>query len=252
MNKIILVSGATSGIGASCTKKFAAAGCRVILCGRRSERLSEFKKNLVSQYGENFLTLSFDIRNRDEVFNAIQSLPDDWKAVDVLVNNAGLALGLHPLQDGNIGHWEQMIDTNIKGLLYLTKAVVGQMIDRKSGHIINIGSIVGRQAYANGNVYCATKAAVDSLSQSMRIDFLPYNIKVSQVAPGAVETEFSLVRFEGDQERAVNVYKGYQPLSPDDVADAIFYLASLPPHVNVNDMLLMPTAQACAGIIHKE
>jgi len=252
MNKIILVSGATSGIGASCAKKFAAAGCRVILCGRRSERLSEFKKNLVSQYGENFLTLSFDIRNRDEVFNAIQSLPDDWKAVDVLVNNAGLALGLHPLQDGNIGHWEQMIDTNIKGLLYLTKAVVGQMIDRKSGHIINIGSIAGRQAYANGNVYCATKAAVDSLSQSMRIDFLPYNIKVSQVAPGAVETEFSLVRFEGDQERAVNVYKGYQPLSPDDVADAIFYLASLPPHVNVNDMLLMPTAQACAGIIHKE
>jgi len=252
MNKIILVSGATSGIGASCAKKFAAAGCRVILCGRRSERLSEFKKNLVSQYGENFLTLSFDIRNRDEVFNAIQSLPDDWKAVDVLVNNAGLALGLHPLQDGNIGHWEQMIDTNIKGLLYLTKAVVGQMIDRKIGHIINIGSIAGRQAYANGNVYCATKAAVDSLSQSMRIDFLPYNIKVSQVAPGAVETEFSLVRFEGDQERAVNVYKGYQPLSPDDVADAIFYLASLPPHVNVNDMLLMPTAQACAGIIHKE
>ncbi len=252
MNKIILVSGATSGIGASCAKKFAAAGCRVILCGRRSERLSEFKKNLVSQYGENFLTLSFDIRNRDEVFNAIQSLPDDWKAVDVLVNNAGLALGLHPLQDGNIGHWEQMIDTNIKGLLYLTKAVVGQMIDRKSGHIINIGSIAGRQAYANGNVYCATKAAVDSLSQSMRIDFLPYNIKVSQVAPGAVETEFSLVRFEGDQERAVNVYKGYQPLSPDDVAEAVFYLASLPPHVNVNDMLLMPTAQACAGIIHKE
>jgi len=252
MNKIILVSGATSGIGASCAKKFAAAGCRVILCGRRSERLSEFKKNLVSQYGENFLTLSFDIRNRDEVFNAIQSLPDDWKAVDVLVNNAGLALGLHPLQDGNIGHWEQMIDTNIKGLLYLTKAVVGQMIDRKIGHIINIGSIAGRQAYANGNVYCATKAAVDSLSQSMRIDFLPYNIKVSQVAPGAVETEFSLVRFEGDQERAVNVYKGYQPLSPDDVAEAVFYLASLPPHVNVNDMLLMPTAQACAGIIHKE
>lgn len=252
MNKIILVSGATSGIGASCAKKFAAAGCRVILCGRRSERLSELKKNLVSQYGENFLTLSFDIRNREEVFNAIQSLPDDWKAVDVLVNNAGLALGLHPLQDGNIGHWEQMIDTNIKGLLYLTKAVVGQMIDRKSGHVINIGSIAGRQAYANGNVYCATKAAVDSLSQSMRIDFLPYNIKVSQVAPGAVETEFSLVRFEGDQERAVNVYKGYQPLSPDDVADAIFYLASLPPHVNVNDMLLMPTAQACAGIIHKE
>ncbi|HPS82984.1 MAG TPA: SDR family oxidoreductase [Bacteroidales bacterium] len=252
MKKIILISGATSGIGASCAKKFAAVGCRVILCGRRSERLSEFKKNLVSQYGEKFLTLTFDIRNREEVFNAIQSLPDDWKAVDVLINNAGLALGLNSLQDGSIDHWEQMIDTNIKGLLYLTKAVVVQMIERKSGHVINIGSIAGRQAYANGNVYCATKAAVDSLTKSMRIDFLPYNIKVSQVAPGAVETEFSLVRFEGDHERAANVYKGYKSLGPDDVANAVYYLASLPPHVNVNDMLLMPTAQACAGIIHKE
>ena len=252
MNKIILISGATSGIGASCANKFASAGCRVILCGRRSERLSEFKKKLVSQYGEKFLTLSFDIRNREEVFNAIQSLPDEWKAVDVLINNAGLALGLHPLHEGNIDHWEQMIDTNIKGLLYLTKAVVKQMIERKSGQVINIGSIAGRQAYANGNVYCATKAAVDSLTKSMRIDFLPYNIKVSQVAPGAVETEFSLVRFEGDHERAANVYKGYKSLGPDDVANAVYYLASLPPHVNVNDMLLMPTAQACAGIIHKE
>ena len=252
MNKTILISGATSGIGESCAKKFAAEGCRLIICGRRSERLSELKKKLVSQYGEKIFTLSFDIRNREEVFKTIQSLPADWKTVDVLINNAGLALGLKPLHEGSIDHWEQMIDTNIKGLLYLTKAVVGQMIDRKSGHIINIGSIAGRRAYANGNVYCATKAAVDSLTKSMRIDFLPYNIKVSQVAPGAVETEFSLVRFEGDKERADNVYKGYKPLGPDDVANAVLYLASLPPHVNVNDMLLMPTAQACASIFHKE
>ncbi|HPB01886.1 MAG TPA: SDR family oxidoreductase [Bacteroidales bacterium] len=252
MKKIVLVSGATSGIGASCAHKFASAGYRVILCGRRSERLSALKQKLVSLYGENFFTLTFDIRSREQVFNAINSLPAEWENTDVLINNAGLALGLSSLQDGSIDHWEQMIDTNVKGLLYLTKAVVGQMIERKSGHVINIGSIAGRQAYANGNVYCATKAAVDSLTKSMRIDFLPYNIKVSQVAPGAAETEFSIVRFEGDQQRAADVYKGYTPLSADDVADAVLYLASLPPHVNVNDMLLMPTAQACAGIIHKE
>ncbi|MGD9492732.1 MAG: SDR family oxidoreductase [Bacteroidales bacterium] len=252
MKKIVLVSGATSGIGASCAHKFASAGYRVILCGRRSERLSALKQNLVSLYGENFFSLTFDIQSREQVFNAIDSLPAEWKNTDVLINNAGLALGLSSLQNGSIDHWEQMIDTNVKGLLYLTKAVVGQMIERKSGHVINIGSIAGRQAYANGNVYCATKAAVDSLTKSMRIDFLPYNIKVSQVAPGAAETEFSIVRFEGDQQRAHDVYKGYTPLSADDVADAVLYLASLPPHVNVNDMLLMPTAQACAGIIHKE
>ncbi|MDX9932533.1 MAG: SDR family oxidoreductase [Bacteroidales bacterium] len=252
MKKIVLVSGATSGIGASCAHKFASAGYRVILCGRRSERLSALKQKLVSLYGENFFTLTFDIRSREQVFNAINSLPAEWENTDVLINNAGLALGLSSLQNGSIDHWEQMIDTNVKGLLYLTKAVVGQMIERKSGHVINIGSIAGRQAYANGNVYCATKAAVDSLTKSMRIDFLPYNIKVSQVAPGAAETEFSIVRFEGDQQRAHDVYKGYTPLSADDVADAVLYLASLPPHVNVNDMLLMPTAQACAGIIHKE
>ncbi|HBG71961.1 MAG: NAD(P)-dependent oxidoreductase [Bacteroidetes bacterium GWF2_43_63] len=252
MNKIILVSGATSGIGESCVKKFAASGNRVILCGRRSERLSQLKDSLVSQYGDNFLTLSFDIRVKDDVVNAIDSLPVEWKAIDVLVNNAGLARGLSSLQEGNIDHWEQMIDTNVKGLLYLTRAVVGQMIERKSGHVINLGSIAGRQSYANGNVYCATKAAVDSLTKSMRIDFLPHNVKVSQVAPGAVETEFSLVRFEGDQQRAADVYKGFTPLTPDDVAEAVHYIASLPPHVNVNDILLMPAAQACAGVIHKE
>lgn len=252
MKKIVLVSGATSGIGASCVNKFAANGCRVILCGRRSERLATMKEKLVAQYGDNFLTLSFDIRNNEEVAHAINFLPDEWKAIDILINNAGLARGLSSLQQGNIDHWEQMIDTNIKGLLYLTRAVVGQMIERKSGHVINLGSIAGRQSYANGNVYCATKAAVDSLTKSMRIDFLPYHIKVSQVAPGAVETEFSLVRFEGDQERADNVYEGYTPLAPDDVAEAVYYIASLPPHVNINDILLMPTAQAAAGIIHKE
>jgi hypothetical protein len=252
MKKIVFVSGATSGIGASCAKKFASEGYRVILSGRRENRLIEICKNLTSLYGDNFLPLAFDIRNKNEVFNAIESLPEDWKNIDILINNAGLALGLNPFHQGSIDHWEQMIDTNIKGLIYLTKAIIGKMINRKEGHVINIGSIAGRNAYQNGNVYCATKAAVDSLTQSMRIDFLPYNIKVSQVAPGAVETEFSLVRFEGDEQKAANVYKGFTPLYPDDVADAVFYLASLPPHVNVNDILLMPTAQACAGIIHKE
>ena len=162
---------------------------------------------------------------------AIQSLPDEWKNIDVLVNNAGLALGLAPIQDGNIEHWEQMIDTNIKGLLYLSKAIMPNMIERRSGHIINVGSIAGREAYPNGNVYCATKSAVDSLTKNMRIDLLKYGVKVSQVAPGAADTEFSLVRFEGDKDRADNVYKGYTPLSGDDIADVIYYLASLPPHV---------------------
>lgn len=252
MMKTVLISGATSGIGESCARKFAREGYRLILCGRRSERLSVLKKEFEDHYGDHFFVLSFDVRNNEEVVKAIASLPAEWKNIDVLVNNAGLALGLNPVQDGHLDHWETMIDTNVKGLLYLTKAVVVQMIERRSGHIINIGSIAGREAYANGNVYCASKAAVDSLTKGMRIDFLPYNIKVTQVAPGAVETEFSLVRFEGDATRATNVYKGYQPLSPDDVADAVYYVAALPPHVNVNDLLLMPTAQAAAGIFHKE
>lgn len=251
MNKIAFISGATSGIGLSCVYKFASNGYRVILCGRRSDRLSQNVAKLVEKYGDNFYAISLDVRNRKDVEKAIQSLPDEWKNIDVLVNNAGLALGLAPIQDGNVEHWEQMIDTNIKGLLYLSKAIIPNMIERRSGHIINVGSIAGREAYPNGNVYCATKAAVDSLTKNMRIDLLKYGIKVSQVAPGAADTEFSLVRFEGDKDRADNVYKGYTPLSGDDIADVIYYLASLPPHVNINDVLVMCTAQASASIFNK-
>lgn len=251
MNRIVFISGATSGIGASCAEKFAAAGYKLILSGRRQERLDSMVADLKSRFGDRFIALPFDIRSLEEVNQAIASLPEEWKQIDVLINNAGLAKGLGPVQDGNIDHWEQMIDTNIKGLLYLTKAIVPAMIARKSGHVINIGSIAGREVYANGNVYCATKYAVDALSKGMRIDFVQYGIKVSQIAPGAVETEFSLVRFDGDAEKAKNVYNGFQPLTPADVADAVLYVASLPAHVNVNDLLLMPTAQAAAGVIHK-
>lgn len=252
MSKLVFVSGATSGIGASCVLKFAQAGYRVILSGRRQERLEAMVSELTKQFGEHFLALPFDIRSLEQVNAAVESLPAEWKQIDILVNNAGLAKGLGALQDGSIDHWEQMIDTNIKGLLYLTRAIVPSMILRKSGHVINIGSVAGREVYANGNVYCATKYAVDALSKGMRIDFVQHGIKVSQIAPGAVETEFSVVRFDGDAERAANVYKGFQPLTPADVADAVLYVASLPAHVNVNDLLLMPTAQAAAGVIHKQ
>lgn len=248
----MVISGATSGIGASCARVFAQEGCRLILCGRRQDRLNELVDTLTNQFGSRFLSLCFDVRNREEVFKAIDSLPLEWKNIDLLINNAGLARGLSTIQEGNVDYWEQMIDTNVKGLLYLTRAVVPGMIERQSGHIINIGSIAGREAYPNGNVYCATKAAVDSLSKSMRIDLLPHGIKVTQIAPGAAETEFSLVRFDGDAERATNVYKGFQPLTPDDVADAVRYVATLPAHVNVNDMLLMPAAQASAAIFNKK
>jgi len=248
----MVISGATSGIGASCARIFAQEGCRLILCGRRQDRLDELFASLTNQYGSRFLSLCFDVRNREEVFKAIESLPQEWKNIDVLINNAGLARGLSTIQEGNVDYWEQMIDTNVKGLLYLTRAVVPGMIERQSGHIINIGSIAGREAYPNGNVYCATKAAVDSLSKSMRIDLLTHGIKVTQIAPGAAETEFSLVRFDGDAEKATNVYKGFQPLTPDDVADAVRYVATLPAHVNVNDMLLMPAAQASAAIFNKK
>jgi len=248
----MVISGATSGIGASCARIFAQEGCRLILCGRRQDRLDDLFESLTTQYGSRFLSLCFDVRNREEVFKAIESLPQEWKNIDVLINNAGLARGLSTIQEGNVDYWEQMIDTNVKGLLYLTRAIVPGMIERQSGHIINIGSIAGREAYPNGNVYCATKAAVDSLSKSMRIDLLPHGIKVTQIAPGAAETEFSLVRFDGDAEKATNVYKGFQPLTPDDVADAVRYVATLPAHVNVNDMLLMPAAQASAAIFNKK
>jgi NADP-dependent 3-hydroxy acid dehydrogenase YdfG len=248
---IVLVTGATSGIGKSTAEIFAKNGYSVIITGRRKERLAEEQKHLESTYKVKVLSLCFDIRNFSEVEKAINDIPEDFKTIDVLVNNAGLAAGLAPIQDGNIDHWERMIDTNIKGLLYITRAVSKLMIERKKGHIINVGSIAGKEAYANGNVYCSTKHAVDALNKGMRIDLLPYNIKVSAVNPGMVETEFSIVRFDGDEDRAKKVYNGFDPLTPDDIAETIYWMASRPAHVNINDIIILPAAQANATTVKR-
>lgn len=249
---IALVTGATSGIGKSSAKIFAKNNYNLIITGRRQERLDELKQQLESEYKVKVFALCFDIRKQKEVENAINSMPEEFKAIDVLVNNAGLAAGLAPIQDGNIDHWERMIDTNIKGLLYMTKAVSKLMIARNKGHIINVGSIAGKETYANGNVYCGTKHAVDALNKGMRIDLLPYNIKVSAVNPGMVETEFSIVRFDGDAERAKKVYEGLQPLTPDDIAETIYWMASRPAHVNINDIIIMPAAQANSTTVNRK
>ncbi len=241
---IALVTGATSGIGKSTAEIFAKNGYTIIITGRREDRLKDIQKNIESTYKVKVHTLCFDIRKLSEVEKAINELPSELKKIDVLVNNAGLAAGLSAIQDGNVDHWERMIDTNIKGLLYVTKSVSKLMIENKKGHIINVGSIAGKEAYANGNVYCGTKHAVDALNKGMRIDLLPHNIKVSAVNPGMVETEFSIVRFDGDEDRAKKVYEGLQPLTPDDVAETIYWMASRPAHVNINDIIIMPAAQA--------
>jgi 3-hydroxy acid dehydrogenase / malonic semialdehyde reductase len=241
---IALITGATSGIGKSTALEFAKHGYNLIITGRRQERLVELKAALVQDFKINVLELCFDVRDEKQVADAINSIPSDFKAIDVLVNNAGLAAGLSSIQDGKINHWEQMIDTNIKGLLYVTKHISQIMIQNKKGHIINIGSIAGKEVYANGNVYCATKHAVDALNKGMRIDLLPHGIKVSAVNPGMVETEFSIVRFDGDEERAKKVYENIVPLKPEDIAETIYWMASRPAHVNINDILIMPTIQA--------
>ena len=252
MDKIIFITGATSGIGKACALRFAEQGNTLILTGRRSERLKELVRDLEENHKIKAIALCFDVRNRKEVVEQINLLPMEVRTPDVLINNAGLALGMGPVGEGNPDEWETMVDTNITGLLNVTRVLAPLMMKRKSGHIINIGSIAGKEAYANGNVYCATKAAVDSLTKSMRIDLLPFGIKVTQIAPGAVETEFSSVRFGGDEVRAKSVYTGFVPLQAEDVAGVIHYVASLPAHVNINDLLLMPTAQASATIIHRD
>ncbi len=252
MRKIIFISGATSGIGEAAAFKFANNTYDLIITGRRADRLNALARKLETETGAGVLPLVFDVRKRAEVERIIKSIPEKWQQIDVLLNNAGLAAGLEPLQDGNIDNWERMIDTNVKGMLYLTRAIAPLMIARASGHVINIGSVAGREVYPNGNVYCATKSAVDALSKGMRMDFLKYGIKVTQIAPGAVETEFSEVRFGGDKTLAANVYKGYTPLRAADIADVIWYVSSLPPHVNINDILVMPTAQAAASQFFKQ
>jgi NADP-dependent 3-hydroxy acid dehydrogenase YdfG len=249
---LVLVTGATSGIGKSTAEIFAKNGHDLIITGRRKERLAEIENELKKKYNVHVTSLCFDVRKVDEVEAAIQNLPSALKKIDVLINNAGLAAGLAPINDGELQHWERMIDTNIKGLLYMTKAVSKLMIERKSGHIINIGSIAGKEVYANGNVYCATKHAVDALNKGMRIDLLPHNIKVTAVNPGMVETEFSIVRFDGDEDRAKKVYEGLQPLKPEDIADTVYWAASRPSHVNINDIIIMPSVQATATNVIRE
>jgi NADP-dependent 3-hydroxy acid dehydrogenase YdfG len=243
---LVLITGATSGIGKSTALLFAKNGHDLIITGRREDRLKEIKTQLESDFKIKVTTLCFDIRKLSEVEKAISTLSSENKKIDILVNNAGLAAGLGPIQSGNIDHWERMIDTNLKGLLYISRAISNLMIENKKGHIINIGSIAGKEVYANGNVYCATKHAVDSLNKGMRIDLLPHNIKVTAINPGMVETEFSIVRFDGDNDKAKKVYEGLQPLSPEDIAETIYWVASRPAHVNINDIVIMPTVQATA------
>jgi 3-hydroxy acid dehydrogenase / malonic semialdehyde reductase len=248
MNKIIMITGATAGFGKATALKFARNGYDIIITGRRKERLNELEKELLSNGNIKVLSLNFDVRNREDVANIISNLPEEWKAIEILVNNAGLAVGMDHIDSGNIDDWERMIDTNIKGLLYVTRAVTPLMVARNRGHIFNIGSIAGKENYEYGNVYCASKSAVDSLSRSMRIDLLKNNIKVTNIAPGMAETEFSIVRFKGDRDRADAVYKGIEPLTGQDIADVIYFCATLPAHVCINDLIITPTQQA--GVNH--
>lgn len=249
---LVFITGATSGIGKSTAEKFAQNGYDLIITGRRQERLTEFKKQLEAQYKIKVTDLCFDVRKVEEVEKAITSLSEENKKIDILVNNAGLAAGLSSIQDGELSHWERMIDTNIKGLLYTTRIISNLMIKNGKGHIINIGSVAGKEVYANGNVYCATKHAVDALNKGMRIDLLAHNIKVTAINPGMVETEFSIVRFDGDEERAKKVYMGLQALKPEDIADTIYWVANRPAHVNINDIIIMPTAQASATNVNRK
>ena len=245
MNKIVLITGATSGIGLACARKFAANGDKLILTGRNEQRLAEIKKELDTAV----ITLAFDVRNREEAEKQISSLPADWQNIDVLVNNAGLALGLEPEYEGDLDDWGTMIDTNIKGLLIMTRLVVPGMVKRNHGHIINVGSVAGDAAYAGGNVYCATKAAVKALSDGLRIDVADTAIRVTNLKPGLVETNFSNVRFRGDNERAANVYKGIKPLTGDDIADVAVYAANAPAHVQIAEVLILATHQASGSVI---
>ena len=248
MNKVILITGATSGIGLACAKKFAANGDRLILTGRNEHCLNEIRKALTEK-GSEVLTLSFDVRDREKAAKYIQELPAEWQQIDVLVNNAGLALGLEPEYEGNHDDWETMIDTNIKGLLTMTRLVVPGMVARDRGHIINIGSVAGDAAYAGGNVYCATKAAVKALSDGLRIDVANTAVRVTNVKPGLVETNFSNIRFHGDSNRAATVYKGIKPLTGDDIADVAVYAANAPEHVQIAEVLILATHQASGSVI---
>src|SRR5664280_1025549 len=244
MNKTIMITGATSGFGEAIALRFANDGYDVIITGRRKDLLDKLEKNLLSPGKINVLSLCFDVRDKGEVKSVIENLPEEWKKIDILVNNAGLAVGLSHIQDGDTDDWDRMIDTNVKGLLYVTRAVAPLMVTRNKGHIFNIGSIAGKETYENGNVYCASKSAVDALSKAMRIDLLKNNIKVTHIAPGMAETEFSLVRFHSDKDKADAVYKGFDALTAENIADVVYYCATLPAHVCINDLTITPVQQA--------
>jgi len=249
--KIVFITGASSGIGAACAEAFARAGARLLLCARREERLAELANRLRGKYQTDIHTFWLDVRDSAQVTAALGNLPENWQAIDILVNNAGLSRGLEPVQNGHLTDWNEMIDTNVKGLLYVTRAVLPGMVARGTGHVIQIGSVAGHWVYPGGAVYCATKHAVNAINQGLKQDLLGTGVRVSSVDPGMVETEFSIVRFHGDQERASAVYQNMTPLTADDVADAVLYCATRPPHVNINEIILMPTDQSSPTLVHR-
>ncbi len=252
MNKVALITGATAGFGKAIAEVFAKNNYNLIITGRRAERLSEIKLDLESKHSIDILTLSFDVRNLEEVKRSLEGLTDEWKNIDVLINNAGLASGLSHIQDGDIEDWDKMIDTNVKGLLYVSKAIIPLMVQRKKGQIINIGSTAGKEVYENGNVYCASKHAVDAITKGMRIDLLGTGIKVTQIAPGAAETEFSIVRFHGDEAKAKAAYNGYEPMTANDIAEQVYYVTTLPPNLCINDMVITSLSQANSFYIDRK
>jgi len=248
----VFITGASSGIGMSCARKFAEEGANLLLCARRLDRLENLKSELLAKYPDIRIHIfQLDVRNNDEVVIALSTLPEEWKQIDILVNNAGLSRGLDKFQDSSLHDWEEMIDTNIKGLLYVTKVVVPAMIEHGKGHIINIGSIAGREVYPRGHVYSASKHAVDAITKGLRMDLVDTPIRVTTVDPGLVETEFSIVRFRGNEDKAKAVYQNLTPLSPDDIADAVVWSATRPPHVQIADIVIFPTAQASAAVVHR-
>lgn len=251
MNKTVLITGATSGIGEACAKKYAADGDRLILTGRRADRLNILKTELEKDFFTEILALIFDVQDKKAVDKNLGTLPTEWQKIDLLINNAGLAAGKDSFENADINDWETMLNTNVHGLLYVSKQIIPLMIANKKGHIVNIGSIAGKEVYENGNVYCASKFAVDAISKSMRIDLLKHSIKVTCIHPGAVETEFSLVRFKGDKNKAAATYNGMVPLSGNDIADSIFYCTQLPDHVSINELVITPTQQANAYYTHR-
>jgi 3-hydroxy acid dehydrogenase / malonic semialdehyde reductase len=251
MNHIVLITGATSGIGEACAKKYAAAGHDLIITGRRADRLAEVKNELENSFSIKVLALVFDVQDRKAVMEKLGALPEEWQHIEILINNAGLAVGRDSFEDAEIDDWETMLNTNVHGLLYVSKAIVPFMIAQKKGHIVNMGSIAGKEVYEKGNVYCASKFAVDAINQAMRIDLLKHNIRVTGIHPGAVETEFALVRFKGDENKAAATYNGMVPLTADDIADTIFYCTQLPAHVCINDLVITCTQQANAYYFNK-